>query len=151
MFATAKTGFRDSRAAGPREDWAAIRIRSIVIQDRTGAAILGEERIAAVAEQVKVERLVGLLLAVTVDDDRDGPRRLAGCEGQRAGFGDVVLVAGLRGAVRRLERHRHRMIVGGRKRDGEREQGCLALLAPLLAHVADADARLVVHDGADTL
>src|SRR6266540_5461292 len=41
----------------------------VVVQDRADATILGEQRIAAVAEQVQVERLVGLLLAVAVDDD----------------------------------------------------------------------------------
>src|SRR5947208_112390 len=45
--------------------------RSIVVQDRADTAILGEQRIAAVAEQVQVERLVGLLLAVAVDGNRD--------------------------------------------------------------------------------
>jgi hypothetical protein len=64
---------------------------SIIVQDRAEAAILGEERIAAVAEQVEVERLVGLLLAVALDFDRDCLRRLAGGEGQRAGLGDVIL------------------------------------------------------------
>jgi len=56
-------------------------VRSIVVQDGADAAILGEQRIAAVAEQVQVERLVGLLLAVAVDDNRDRLRRLAGVEG----------------------------------------------------------------------
>ena len=59
--------------------------RSIVVQNRAEAAVLGEQRIAAVAEQVQVERLVGLLLAVALDFDGDGLRRLAGSEGQRAG------------------------------------------------------------------
>src|SRR5438034_8996711 len=90
--------------------------RLIVVEDRAEAAILGEQRIAAVAEQVQVERLVGLLLVVALDFNRDRLRRLAGVEGQRAGPGDVVAVAGLRGAVHGAERHRHGLIVGGRER-----------------------------------
>jgi hypothetical protein len=58
--------------------------RSIVIQDRAEAAVLGEQRTAAVAEQVQVERLVGLLLAVALDGD--GLGRLAGGESQSAFF-----------------------------------------------------------------
>jgi hypothetical protein len=49
-----------------------------VVQDRAEAAVLGEQRIATVAEEVQVERLVGLLLAVALDFDGDGLRRLAG-------------------------------------------------------------------------
>src|SRR5437867_142154 len=64
----------------------------IVVQDRAEAAVLGEQRIATVAEQVQVEGLVGLPLAVAVDFDRDGLRRLAGGEGQRAGLDDVVAI-----------------------------------------------------------
>src|SRR5262249_38574695 len=41
--------------------------------------------------------------------------------------------------------------VGGRERDREGETRRLALLAFLLGHVADADARFVVHDGACAL
>jgi hypothetical protein len=55
-------------------------VRSIVIQDRADATILAEQRIAAVAEQVQVERLVGLLLVVALDFDRDRLRRLAGAK-----------------------------------------------------------------------
>src|SRR5438270_9803184 len=95
---------------------------SVVVQYRTDAAILGEQRIAAVAEQVEVERLVGLLLAVALDFDRDRLRRLAGGEGQRAGLGDVIAVARRRGAVHGAVRHRHRLIVGGRERDREGEE-----------------------------
>src|SRR5262245_25198798 len=91
--------------------------RSIIIQDRAEAAVLGEQRVAAEAEQVEVERLIGLFLAVAVDDNRDRLGRLAGGEGQRAGFGDVVLVAGLGGAVHGAERHRHWLVVGGRVSD----------------------------------
>jgi hypothetical protein len=64
-------------------------VRSIVVQDRAEAAVLGGQCIAAVAEQVQVERLVGLLLAVALDFDGDGLRRLAGGEGQRADRGEV--------------------------------------------------------------
>ena len=64
--------------------------RSIVVQDRAQAAVLCEQRVAAEPKQVEVERLVGLLLAVALDLDGDGLRRLAGGEGQRAGLGDVV-------------------------------------------------------------
>jgi hypothetical protein len=45
---------------------------SIIVQNRANAAALGEQRVAAVAEQVEVERLVGLLLAVALDLDGDG-------------------------------------------------------------------------------
>ena len=76
-----------------------MRGTSIVVQDRAEAAVLGEQRVAAVAEQVPVERLVGLLLAVALDFDGDGLGRLAGGEGQRAGPGEVVVVAGPGGAV----------------------------------------------------
>src|SRR5262245_5327375 len=71
---------------------------SIVVQDRAEAILL-EQRIAAEAEQVEVERLVGLLLAVAVDFDGDRLRRLAGDEGQGAGLGAVVIVAGRGGTV----------------------------------------------------
>src|SRR5262245_30279864 len=64
--------------------------RSVVGQDRADAAALGEERIAAVAEQVEVEVLVGLLLAVPLHLDRDRLRRLAWGEGQCAGPGEIV-------------------------------------------------------------
>src|SRR5262245_61364783 len=69
------------------------RSQIIVIQDRAEPARVGEQRVAAVAEQIEVERLVGLLLAVALD--LDGLGRLAGGEGQRAGLGDVVTFAGL--------------------------------------------------------
>src|SRR5262245_60823488 len=105
-----------------------LRRRSIVVQDRAEAALLGEQRIAAVVEQVQVERLVGLLLAVALHLDGDGLRRLAGGEGQRPGLADVVVVAGRRGAVHGLERHRHRLVVRDRERDREGEQGCFTFL-----------------------
>src|SRR5262245_42638305 len=76
--------------------------RSIVVQDRADAATPGEQRIVAEAEQVEVERLVGLLLAVPLHFDGDGLRRLAGGEGQPAGPGDVVVVAGSGRVVRGL-------------------------------------------------
>src|SRR5262245_30261779 len=91
---------------------------SIVVQDRAEAAVPGEQGIAAEAEQVEGERLVGLPLAVALDLDRDRLRRLAGGEGQRAGPGDVVVVAGRGGAVHGAVRHRHWLVVGGRERDG---------------------------------
>src|SRR5262245_3622398 len=68
-----------------------------------------------------------------------------GAEGQRAGPGDVVVVARPGSAVHGAVRHRHRLIVGGRERDGEGEQRRLALPALLVQHVGDADARLVVQ------
>src|SRR5262249_46245537 len=116
---------------------AASRSRSIVVEDRAEAAILREPRIAAVAEQVQVERLVGLLLAVAVDDDGDRLFRLAGGEGQRAGLGDVVVVTVRGGAVRGLERHRHGLVVGGRERDREGEERRPVAVALLLGHIAD--------------
>src|SRR5262249_43151146 len=64
----------------------------VVVQDRAGAAVLGEQRIAAEPEQVEVERLVGLLLAVALDFDGDGLGGLAGGKRQRAGLGEVVVV-----------------------------------------------------------
>ena len=66
---------------------------SIVVQDCAEAAVLGELCIATEFEQVEVERLVGLLLAVALDFDGDGLRRLAGGEGQRAGLGALVAFA----------------------------------------------------------
>jgi hypothetical protein len=59
---------------GPRRP---LLSRSIVVEDRAEASPLGEQRIAAVAEQVQVEFLVGLLLAVPLDFDRDRLGRLA--------------------------------------------------------------------------
>src|SRR5262245_41771664 len=67
--------------------------RSVVVEDRAGAAALGEQRVAAEPGQVQVERLVGLPLAVALHLDGDGLRGLAGREGDRPGFGDVVAVA----------------------------------------------------------
>src|SRR5262249_2678755 len=119
--------------------------------DRADAAVLREQRVAAVAEQVEEERLVGLLLAVAVDDDGDGLRRLAGGEGQRAALGDVVVVAGRGGAVHGAELHRYRLIVGDRERDRQYEQRRLFAVAFLLRHVPDADSRLVLDDGDDRL
>src|SRR5262249_8014988 len=114
--------------------------RSIVVQDRADAATLGEQRVAAAAEQIHIERLVALLLAVALDFDGDGLGRLAGGEGQRAGTGDVVVVAGRRGAVGAAEGHRHGLVVGNRERDGESELRRMVLPALVLSHVGDADA-----------
>src|SRR5262245_6224149 len=130
---------------------AASRARSVVVQDRADPARVGEQRVTTVAEQVEVEVLVSLRLVVAFDLDRDGLGGLAGGEGQRAGPGDVVVVTRLRRAVRGAERHRYCLVVGGRERDREGEQRRLILLAFLLGHGADADARLVVHDGAHPL
>ena len=66
-------GHRNPRAAGKCS-------ASIIIQNRAGAAALGEQRIVAVAEQVEVERLVGLLLVIAVDHDGDRLRRLPGAK-----------------------------------------------------------------------
>jgi hypothetical protein len=66
------------------------RFQSIVVQDRADVAVLGEQGIAAQAELIEVERLIGLPLAVALDFDGDGLDRLDGGEGQRAGLGDVV-------------------------------------------------------------
>ena len=68
-----------------------LRRELIIVQDRGDAAVLGEQQIAAVAEQIQVEVLVGLLLAVAVDLDGDRLRRLAGGEGQCAGLGESLL------------------------------------------------------------
>src|SRR5262249_37136827 len=125
--------------------------RSIVIPDRAHATAPGEQRIAAVAEQIDAERLVRLPLAIAVDRDRDRLGRLAGGKGQRPGLCDVVVVTRGRGAIGGAVRHRHGLVVGGRERDREREQGRLPLLALFLGHVADADARFVVHDRAGAL
>src|SRR5580765_2885595 len=88
-------GHRNPRAVREGQTW----ITSIVVEDRAEAAVPGEQRIAAEPEQIQVERLVGLLLAVAVDHDGDGLRRLAGGKGERAGPGNVVAVAGLGSAV----------------------------------------------------
>jgi hypothetical protein len=53
-------------------------LHSIVIQNRTDAAILGEQGVGAEIEQVEVKGLVGLILAVALDRDGDRLRRLAG-------------------------------------------------------------------------
>ncbi len=90
-----------------RSAWSASVNRSIVIQDRADAAVLGEQRIAAVAEQVQVEVLVRLLLAVAVDGDGNRLRRLTGVEGQRAGRNSAAQHRCL------LLQLRHRHIVRG--------------------------------------
>src|SRR5262249_20434172 len=72
---------------------------SVVVQDRAATAVLGEHRVATVAEQVEVEVLVGFPFAVALHLDRDGLGRLAGGEGQRAGPGEVVAVARRRRTV----------------------------------------------------
>src|SRR5215831_16327147 len=104
-----------------------------------------QERVAAVAEQVDEERLVGLLLAVTVYHDRDGFRGLAGGERQRAGLGGIVVVAALGGAVGRLVRHGYGLVVGVRERYGEGKQG-LPAAAFVSGNTVDANSRLVVDD-----
>src|SRR5262249_38689499 len=124
--------------------------RSIIVDDRADTALLGEPRVAAVAGQVQVEVLVGLLLAVALDVDRDGLGGLAGCEGQRATVCDVVVVAGRRRPVHGLKRHGYRLVVGSRERDRERERR-LAIPPLCPGDIADADARLVIEDGADPL
>ena len=53
--------------------------RSVIVQDRAQATLLGEQRIAAVAEQVLVESLVGLLLAVAINHIGDRLRRAGTC------------------------------------------------------------------------
>lgn len=117
----------------------------VIIQDRADATVLGEQRIAAVAEQVQEERLNGLLLAVALDFVHDCLRRFARDEGQCAGPGDEVAVAGRGGAVHGAVRHRHGLIVGGRDRDREDEKCRLALLALGLRHVADAGGEKEAH------
>jgi hypothetical protein len=57
-----------------------VAVLSIVVQDRAEAALLGEQRMAAEAEQVEGERLVDLLLAVALAFDGDRPGRLAGAQ-----------------------------------------------------------------------
>src|SRR5262249_1970946 len=93
-------GTRNTRAASAAGDCQ--NRGSIVVQDRAGAAALGEQRLAAVAEQVEVEVLAGLRLAVALDLDRNCLRGLARGEGQRPGLGDVVavLVVAMPSAVR---------------------------------------------------
>src|SRR5262245_41487993 len=81
---------------------------SIVIQDRADAAVLGEQRIAAEAEQVEVEGLAGFFLAVALNLDDDGLDRFSRGEGQCAGLGDVVVVARCRRAVQAVADHRDR-------------------------------------------
>ena len=73
---------------------------SIVIENRSDAAVLGEQRVAAQPEQVEVERLVRLPLVVALDHNRDRYRGLAGGEGDCAALGRVVTArARRRGAV----------------------------------------------------
>src|SRR5262249_46126556 len=106
--------------ASPTHDRAAVgnlrapfcAVPSIVVQDRAEAAVPGEQCVAAELEQVQVERLVGLLLAVALDLDGDGLRRLAGGEGYRAGPGGVVGVARRGDAVCGAVGDRHRLIGG---------------------------------------
>ena len=74
---------------------------SIVVQNRPRPPAVEEHGVRRQVAQIDEELLVGLLLAVALDFDGDGLRRLAGGEGQRAGLGDVVVVARLGGAVRR--------------------------------------------------
>src|SRR6185503_10651051 len=81
---------------------------SVVVEGRAGAAVLGEQRMAAVADQVQEKHLVGLFLAVGLDLDRDGLRRLARGEGQRAGPGEVSGVAGRGRACPGAQRQCHR-------------------------------------------
>jgi hypothetical protein len=50
---------------------------SAVIQYRADATAFVEHRVAAVAGQIEVERLVRFLLAIAVDKDGDRIRRLA--------------------------------------------------------------------------
>src|SRR5262249_2658605 len=85
----------------------------VVVPNRADASTLREQRIAAIAEQVEVECLVGLSLAIAFDFNRNGLCRLAGVESHRPGLSDVVVVARLRGAVHRVVRHRYRLVVGG--------------------------------------
>jgi hypothetical protein len=74
-------GLTDQSKAGTKcSAFAAPLLRSIVVQDRAKAAVLGELCIAAEAEQVEVEGLASLLLAVALDFNRDGLRRLAGAK-----------------------------------------------------------------------
>jgi hypothetical protein len=54
---------------------AASHPRTVIVQDRGDPALVGEQRIAAVAEQVHVERLVRVILAVVLDFDGDGRRQ----------------------------------------------------------------------------
>ena len=89
----------------------------ILIQYRADVALLSEQRIAAVAEQIQVERLVGLPLAVAFDLDGDGFGRLAWEKGDRPGLGDVVH-AGDGCAVRGVERHRHELVLPGDQSPG---------------------------------
>jgi hypothetical protein len=78
----------------------ALSTRLIVVEDRPDATTLGEQRVGAIPGQLEVEVLVGFLLAVPLDNDRDRLRRLAGREGQRPGPGDIVAVARRGGAAR---------------------------------------------------
>src|SRR5262245_31508418 len=85
MVATTQPARRPSAVAVPgrwgaclaeRTPPAAFSSGSIVVQDRADAAALGEQRVTAIAKQVQVKRLVGLLLAVALDFDGDRLGRL---------------------------------------------------------------------------
>ena len=59
-------------------------VGSVVVEDGAGAAALGEQRVATVAEQVQVEVLDRLLPVVALDLDCDGLGGLAGGESDRS-------------------------------------------------------------------
>ena len=67
---------------------------SIVVENRADAATLREQGVAAIAEQVQVECLVGLLLAVAVDNDGDRLGHGTGRESQSDGASYYRLTRG---------------------------------------------------------
>src|SRR5262249_50373999 len=122
--------------------------RSVVVQDRAEAERLDEAvEDAVVAEELDEKSLVRLPRAVAGHLDGVGLARLAGSEGQRAVLGGVVF-AGLSGLVRGEVPDGHGVVEGGGERDGEGERGRLTIGALGLRRVADADANIVVHNGA---
>src|SRR5262249_9809629 len=133
-----QAGRQEARLAASTLPAASLLTPSVVVEDRANATVLREQRVAAVAEQVQIEVLVRLPLAVALHLDGDRLRRLAGIERQRTGTGQVVPVRRRGGPVGGPIRHRHRLVVGGRQRDGEGEERRPARPALQLAHVADA-------------
>src|SRR5262245_42288941 len=93
----------------------------VVVYDRTDPTGDVDERVATRARQVDVEGFIRLPFIVPVDGHGDRLGRHAGGEGQCSGR-RLIVAAGRGGSVGGREVHRHRLVVGGRQRDGEQER-----------------------------